>query len=139
MGEEQISNAAVSAQLKDWMSSNGYGGDYGPGLDKLVDELVLLTKTGIGVARKVDQDSIARLMDANRKLDNGRDKYRAAFRQLQALIVNIIEVAHWALRLGVLGSSFWYLGWRFSAGILAFIIADELIREGRRRAGGIEP
>ena len=134
MGEEQISNAAVSAQLKDWMSSNGYGGDYGPGLDKLVDELVLLTKTGIVVARKVDQDNIDRLMGENRKLDFDRERYKCAFTQLRDLIKNIIEAAHWTLRLGVLGSSFWYLGWRFSAGILAFILADELIRAGKQQA-----
>ena len=139
MGEEQISNEALAGQLKDWMSSNGYGKDFGEGLTKLVDEIVLLTKTGIGVARKVDQDHISRLMDENRKVDRERCDYKMAFERLKEVVKNFVEGLHWVLRLSVLGGSFWFLGWRFSAGVLAFILADELIREGKRKADEIKP
>lgn len=139
MGEEQISNDALASQLKAYLKANGYGEDYGVGLTKLVDELVLLTKNGIGVARKVDQDTIGRLSDEKRQAENKAFEYKKAFERLKEVVKNIVEGMHWVLRLGVLGGSFWYLGWRFSAGILAFILADELIREGKRKADEIKP
>ena len=139
MGEEQISNEALTTQLKEWLSANGYGADYGPGLERLVDQIVLVVKTGIGVARKVDQTTISKLLEDNRKAEREASEYKYAFQRLKDLIKNIVEGMHWVLRLGVMGSSFWFLGWRFAAGVFAFILADELIREGKRKAEEIKP
>ena len=138
MDEERMSNEAILLNLQAWMKDNGYGQEFGVGLSKLADEIVLLTQTGIGVARKVDQKLIEKLESQVRDEQGKKNEYKYAFEKLKDLIKNIVEGMHWVLRLGVMGSSFWFLGWRFAAGVASFILADELIRWGRREAEEIK-
>lgn len=83
--------------------------------------------------------SLTAIKQELRKAESERSEYKYAFEKLKDLIKNIVEGMHWVLRLGVMGSSFWFLGWRFAAGVFAFILADELIREGKRKAEDIKP
>ena len=130
---------SVSEELKVYFTANGYGQDYGEGLTKLAEYLNSVIMEGIEMAREADAELIEELRDRERKSLSEATEYKLAFNRLKGVIDSILNATHWVLRLGTLGCSFWFLGWRFAAGVLSFILADELIRWGRREAEDIKP